>query len=363
MIALNRYVAWSMLLTCLACVEASYDAAGQPCTETEGCSVGQVCTPQGRCVAPGPNWQGDPPKQAYDGGVGDTPAPAADVGHADASLDAGVRPDAEPPETGAEDAGTADVDAPADAGPQPPEGENCGNARLDEGEQCDDGNSADSDGCSSSCLNECQYFDFDGIDDYLTWDGDDQTGARTFEVWTQGVRNCEHVRASTQSMALSISNCEGITLQAFTEGSGTGDSTLFEPTLPGSLDLSGPVHFAAVFNGTDTIHFFVNGRLVRSGGRRHNQTTENYACAGATRLNRSGNNTTTSYRSRIRSLRFSSGQTYEDEFTPADFSVTEQTLLLYRAQDHNNGTVPDLSDRHEDAALRGGTAVRWGACR
>lgn len=39
-------------------------------------------------------------------------------------------------------------------GPPPPPPVNCGNGAIDAGEQCDDGNTANGDGCSSSCQNE-----------------------------------------------------------------------------------------------------------------------------------------------------------------------------------------------------------------
>jgi cysteine-rich repeat protein len=41
--------------------------------------------------------------------------------------------------------------------PPPPPPPCCGDGHLDEGEECDDGNTADGDGCSATCTYEPLY--------------------------------------------------------------------------------------------------------------------------------------------------------------------------------------------------------------
>jgi len=100
-----------------------------------------------------------------DGGANDAgPADAGgnDAGPADAGQDggpdagepdAGPGPDAGAPDAGEPDAGEPDAGAP-DAGPGPSDSGvaiGCGNGLLEAGEECDDGNLTNFDGCSSTC--------------------------------------------------------------------------------------------------------------------------------------------------------------------------------------------------------------------
>ena len=82
----------------------------------------------------------------------DAPHPVSDdVGLRDAGRDAAPGDSAVGTDAGA-DLGT-DV-GPLDAAPETPGGR-CGNGTVDGGEECDDGNLVDGDGCSASCVVEC----------------------------------------------------------------------------------------------------------------------------------------------------------------------------------------------------------------
>src|SRR5687767_10123051 len=75
--------------------------------------------------------------------------PASNQGGAGGDGRAG---DSAPPIGGA--GGTGGSDAGSDVGPDagpPPSVTSCGNAQIDDGEQCDDGNDQDADGCDHMC--------------------------------------------------------------------------------------------------------------------------------------------------------------------------------------------------------------------
>lgn len=108
------------------------------CRADGDCPADQVCA-TGICQSPSGS--------AADGGSDDDAGAAADDAGA-AADDAGTSSADAGPDDG--DAGTAPDDAGApepDAG-APPE---CGNDLVEAGEQCDDGNVAERDGCSSAC--------------------------------------------------------------------------------------------------------------------------------------------------------------------------------------------------------------------
>jgi cysteine-rich repeat protein len=237
----------------------------------------------------------------------------------------------------------------------------CGDGHVRAGvEECDDNNQIDGDGCAPSCRNECRYIDFDGIDDRAAIPNHTQTGERTLEVWIQGLDAGENVRVSMHSMALVI--VPGIlTAQAFIDGNGHGDSILYDPVaMPIAVNTQLPMHVAAVYRGQQ-IEIFVNGISAGRGGRAHNQSTINNGCAGA--FCAQGRDPT-EYRSRIRSIRFSSGINYTQPFTPEiELTVQPQTLILYRARDAANGTIVEASGRHGAATLHGTPVIEIGFCR
>jgi len=118
--------------------------------------VGALLVPLGGC---GSSTSSAPPDGG--GGVDSGKAPA-DAGTTDAHVhDASTKDSPVTPDTGLADVTTPPVDAPPpdafepDASiPQVDAGASCGNGVIDPGEQCDDGNHYDLDGCDSNCRYE-----------------------------------------------------------------------------------------------------------------------------------------------------------------------------------------------------------------
>jgi cysteine-rich repeat protein len=153
---------------------------------------------------------------------------------------------------------------------------NCGNGSVDTGEDCDDGNAADGDGCSALCQVECgngtldgaeecddgNLVNGDGCDDQCTLEavpgeyainGDFETGDKT--GWTEFLND--------GSLTVSMANANG----------GLWSGNLVASVPGGGGPASSPVIKQAnigvgsvVPGGTVTVQFDLNGSLAGVGG-------------------------------------------------------------------------------------------------
>jgi len=168
---MSRWLASLALVTFGALVTGCPDES-EPCTVgAEGCSctAGGGCDPglsclSNLCVAPGGSDATNDGVSSDSSGTVDAAPDTARDGTADgdaAAPDQGPSVDAATDTPAGSDATTADVtidapvagDATSDATADTAAPPNCGdsNVDLDQGEQCDDGNTTDGDGCDSDC--------------------------------------------------------------------------------------------------------------------------------------------------------------------------------------------------------------------
>lgn len=118
---------------------------GCPCAENSSCQAGLVCAAQ-VCVSDDDtsSTSGDPSASSS----GEASTTSASTGPIDASTST----------SSSSATGDESTDAASDSGSSAPtdptDPQICGDDELDEGEECDDGNVEDGDGCSSSCVVE-----------------------------------------------------------------------------------------------------------------------------------------------------------------------------------------------------------------
>ncbi len=154
------------------------------------------------------------------GGLFSIAACAADSGDGGAIVaDAG--PSATLPEAGA-----PDVDVAVEGGPEAGPIAKCGNAKVEPGEQCDDGNTNDHDGCSASCALESAF------------EGDTCPGKALNLVAESGLARAAVTASTGAAFSHYGSGCGG--------GSGKDVVYTFTPTSSGKATVKLTADFAAI---------------------------------------------------------------------------------------------------------------------